>query len=131
LPRKVLDVDSLLVRLFTPVVDPRGIDGGERPFVEHTPEQRLLFALLVDALRCAVAKHMARQREARQWILSDARYCGAFVDVCEALELSSRRLRYALLDGTLEGFRFTEEAVERIGLRPRRGRRRKLHQEAA
>ncbi len=126
--RETIDVDGILARLFTPEVDPRGIDGGERPFVEQTAEQKLLFAMLVDGLTRAARGTI----EARQWVASAYDHWGTFLYVTEALGLSSKRLRCALWEGIL-GRRFhflAERRVERGRARAVRTRRRK-HKEAA
>ncbi len=126
--REVLDIDGIVARLFTPEVDPRGIDGGERPFVEQTPEQKLLFAMLVDGLTRAARGKI----EARQWVASAYDHWGTFLYVTEALGLSARRLRCALWAGMLtQRFRFlAERRVDRGRARVVRTRRRR-HKEAA
>lgn len=122
--RADLDIDTLIARVFTPDVDPRGIDGGEPAIPEHTPEQRLLFAVLLDGLRRAAHG----KTEARMWAFSRRRGYGTLLDLCEIFSLDPGTLRAALVTGELgKDFSFIEDRVEHVGVRAKRGR----HREAA
>jgi hypothetical protein len=54
--------------------------------------QRLCLALLLDALKC-VWTPGRRQREAWEWMRSEAEYCFSFSTVCAVLNLDAQAMR--------------------------------------
>ena len=66
--------------------------------VQATPSRadhwlpRLYLALLVDTLKC-LWTHGRRQREAWEWVQSEAEYCFSFTAVCAVLNLNAPAVR--------------------------------------
>ena len=79
-------------------IDVRGLAAaGLQPVqVDHPPAdhwlQRLCLAILEDALKC-LGTHGHDQREAWDWIISDAEYCLSFTTTCAVLQLKAEAVR--------------------------------------
>jgi hypothetical protein len=58
--------------------------------------RRLCLAVLEDALKC-LGTHGRDQREAWEWIRSDAEHCCSFLTVCSVLHLHAGAVRRQLL----------------------------------
>jgi hypothetical protein len=79
--------------------------GPRRRTADIEPIQRLMLAVLVDAVRCFRAEFDARQptkrqefAQARLWLFSDEEYQPfSFRAVCEALEIDAEEIRKGLM----------------------------------
>ena len=60
--------------------------------------QRLCLAVLDDALKCLEGR-LRDQREAWEWVLSDADSCLSFTTVCSVLHLDAEAVRRQLRQG--------------------------------
>jgi len=72
-----------------------------------TPEQNLLYAMLVDAITCYQRK-TTRTRE-RRWFTSrreDGQECFTFNDICTALDMNAENIRALVLEMPLASSRF-------------------------
>lgn len=127
-----LGVNSDLDSIFTPdiMVASQFFDGMRKSARE--PEQRLMLAVLVDAIRAfqrgAAAKPgtkgAAARHEAAAWLWGDSDVAFSFNGVCEALGIEPSYLRRGLIgwDGDL-GRRSVTTRGNQIGLTRYRGRR--------
>lgn len=70
------------------------------PVAEYTPEQRLMAAVLADAIRL----ERRGDPEAAEWIwLGDPGWTYSFVNVCEALRLDPHRIKDLIMEDYLAG----------------------------
>jgi hypothetical protein len=102
--------------------------GARRGISETEPVQRLMIAMLVDAVRCFQTKFEARRpgmrqefAEVRSWIFSD-RDDGPFTfrAVCDELEVDPEALRKGLLRWAAERGSSKPRMIRRIALPARR-----------
>jgi len=82
---------------------PTGGGFGHRRNIRQEPEERLLLAVLEQAVACLAGKGEGRQkerafREARRWVLSrEKRHPFCFETICEVLDWNPEQIRERLL----------------------------------
>lgn len=95
------------------------------PIAAHTPEQALLLALLFDALELARGgtgggirpeQRTPRQNDALRWFRSSSRQYGAFLFVCEHLNVAPDAIRRAVVTGTVRRIAHNRTAGSRTTL---------------